>query len=107
VFELKLSAEDDGDGVLGGRDAAEMLIDNATSLLVPYAGECPGCTEDLFCAIAEKVLAHHHAQPRTIDGGLGTGRFIALDKDAFDLHIKATQTRTDALLATTHNRHKY
>jgi len=56
MIELNYDIEPDKNRVIDGRILAAKLIDDAYSLLIPYAAGCPQCTDELFTAISNIVL---------------------------------------------------
>ena len=55
MIELGYDGEADEWGVHDGVRLARQLVADAYRLLIPYAGACPDCTDELLRAIAGQV----------------------------------------------------
>jgi len=106
-LELGYDARLDEYGVYDGRDIARELIRDAVKFLVPYAGECPACTGDLFSVIANEVLEELSPNvgeaSRMVESYRLTGHKDAEEgAEAFVEHMRQTEAKTKALLAKAH-----
>jgi len=103
MLELTYAVEPDVNRVFDGRELARQLIHHAYALLVPYAGSCPACTDDLFSVLANEVIEKAHGKARQ-EGGVLEGWTMAPgddgpDKDAaIAAHLKAAKAETRRLL---------
>jgi hypothetical protein len=99
AVEFHFDVVPDEHGVFDGRELAEQMIDLAYRALVPYVYACPGCSDTLFAAVANRAIARLHCEDlgdhpsylyATVTGKAGCDAEIA--------HLKASTQRTLRLL---------
>lgn len=108
AIELSYDIEPDEHGVYDGREVARQLIASAFQALTPYVESCPACSDDLFGAIANEVIAGLHDQGRD-RGHLPAQSYVGGDEDTrvgrFVAHKADTTEQTYRLLGVDAHNH--
>jgi hypothetical protein len=86
-------------GVIDGRELAKRLIDDAFSLLVPYAKGCRECSISLFTGFANPVILGA-VQEEILKGRVCSYKGDTKEENTkfFEAHRDKTQAVTDAAL---------
>jgi hypothetical protein len=97
MIELGYLSDPDEYGVHDGCALAKQLLSDAYRLLIPYAGGCPACTDEILRALASQVAAEIRKAGMTSIVFSDTRR--GLDKAAASTaHLRRAQARTAELL---------
>ena len=97
MIELGYDSEPDEWGVHDGVRLARQLVADAYRMLIPYAGACPDCTDELLRAVATQVGAEVRRAGMTAIVLSDNRRGI--DKAAASAaHLRQAQARTAEML---------
>lgn len=99
TINFKYKASPDKHGVIDGRVLAAKLIDDAFSLLVPYAKGCRECSISLFTGVGNRVILNLVRQTN-LNGRMCSyfGKDDHESKRFFELHRDESQSVTDELV---------